>query len=271
MPSPTQPDAYQDRPVNTGRSLRAPLVDPIEWSPGERAQLLQFIRRRMGPTLRAYYEPEDLVQDVWLASEQDRRQRKRGRSREDQWRWLFGVAQHRILHLSRSLQPRTRPRQTTTLPPSHCVPLVSVETSTKEALPYETSPGETPGWLLEAANRGNPAHSLIDPPPIDPPPTGSPSAGDPPPHRESNQRGSQTDSGPCSHEETAEPDSLGEALGQVRLAIDELDDLQRLGVVLRGLHGMDWNMIEWISGRSAESMRKRYARTLKHLRNRFSD
>ena len=90
----------------------------FEWTTEETSRLLAYIRRRMGLGLRAWYEPEDVLQDVFLDAEEDRQQRKRERSREAQLRWLYGVANHRLLRLHRELQPKLRPRATTSLPPS---------------------------------------------------------------------------------------------------------------------------------------------------------
>lgn len=116
--SPDRNDAAESR-----RARPQPLIAAVAWTSEERRRLLAFVRRRMGPTLLAYYEPEDVMQDVWVSEEEDRHQRKRARPRRDQLRWLYGVAHHRILRLHRDLQPRSRPRQSTALPPSCCQPL----------------------------------------------------------------------------------------------------------------------------------------------------
>ena len=84
----------------------------------DRPLLLACIRRRMGPSLRAIYDPEDILQEVYLTGWKALRG-LRVRRRSALRAWLLCIARNRILDLSRGLRRRRHPRRTTPLPPSH--------------------------------------------------------------------------------------------------------------------------------------------------------
>ncbi|HPF15627.1 MAG: hypothetical protein H6830_03000 [Planctomycetes bacterium] len=94
-------------------------MDPSSlWSPDEYRELLAYAARRMGRQLRSLIEPEDLLQDAWLAAWTEITTRGKQLAPTERGAWLRGIVHHRILRLVRDLQPRTRPRRATALPAS---------------------------------------------------------------------------------------------------------------------------------------------------------
>ncbi|MDF1837910.1 MAG: hypothetical protein P1V35_08580 [Planctomycetota bacterium] len=111
VPDPSH-DASQDPGSAEGPDLNLASAD--------QTRLLAFIRRNMGPKLRAFVEPEDILQDTLLSAHQSPGgyAPRPGEPDGGVVQWLHTIALHRIWNLSRSQRPRIRPRSQTGLPAS---------------------------------------------------------------------------------------------------------------------------------------------------------
>ncbi len=242
----------------------------------QQARMLAFIRRRMSSQLRALFEPEDVLQDVFVIAHQDLSRRgalsrpwlrehldpKPGQGQADPhgsqtgltegdrsleategkqaleaedptnapetpvitteaealFAWLRGIATHRILGLSRSMQPRSLPRKETAIPPSM--------------------------WLgSPPQSDGSAPLPLSDPQQI--------------------------------FDSLAQDDLVHDPLVQEEmrdLALERLCDLkgeQRVHLVLRGLLKTSWATIAFLTERNQEACRKLHQRCTQDLRSKF--
>ena len=112
----------------------------------ERPALLHQIRHRMGARLRASCEPEDLLQDAFLAAlESGRAQVPSQLTRA----WIWTLARLRIRTLLAQARPSTQPWRTTALPPA----LIALDS---EAMNSAKTDREVPDHLQERelAERG---------------------------------------------------------------------------------------------------------------------
>ncbi len=148
-PTPTGPPPSHSGPSQgPDRTTHSDARPDLNLAAGEQDRLLGFIRRNMGPKLRALFEPEDILQDTLLSAHQSPGGFAPRRDEPDGGvvQWLHTIALHRIWNLSRSQRHRVRPRSHTGLPPA--------------LMQYQ---GENLEALAQPCERNNPLRELMAP------------------------------------------------------------------------------------------------------------
>src|SRR4051794_25296023 len=111
---------------------------------GNRAELLGYVQRHLPPELRATYDAEDIVQDVWIRAY---REIAAFRPEGDRafYRWLATIARHHLIDLARRHAARKR-RANVAGAEDVCDPDGSVAAMLADLAVYQRTPSRSAMW-----------------------------------------------------------------------------------------------------------------------------